>query len=86
MNLRLLRRLALVIVDPEIPNNGKPYIWIQTDGTAITGFTNDEAITDRNSDPDDQVALANYLMLANKVNTVGIVMGVTNRNTSRTTL
>ena len=64
---------------------GKPNIWIHTDGTAVTGYSKNSseamAITDQGSDPDDQVALTQYLMLANRFNTVKIVMGVTNRNT-----
>ncbi len=67
---------------------GKPNVWIQTDLTAVIKYptitsstTVSEAETDKDSDSDDHVALAQYLMLANKFNTVGIVLGVTNRDT-----
>lgn len=68
----------------------KPNIWIHTDMTAAYSYSKNssraEAETDQDSDPDDHVALAMYLMQANKFNTVGIVMGVTNRNTNRNVL
>lgn len=64
----------------------KPNIWIHTDLTAansyITTSTTSKAVTDQGSDADDHVALAQYLMLANKFNTKKIVVGVTNRNTT----
>ncbi len=64
----------------------KPKIWIHTDLTAaattydVTSTTS-KAVTDQGSDQDDHVALAIYLMLANKFETKRIVLGVTNRDT-----
>ena len=63
----------------------KPNIWIHTDMTSALSYTTtsttSEANTDQNSDPDDHAALAQYLLLANRFNTVHIVVGVTNRDT-----
>jgi hypothetical protein len=81
-----------ITVTNSTQGNAKPNVWIQTDLTAAlsypsitTSSTVSEAETDQGSDADDHVALANYLMLANKFNTVGIVLGVTNRNTTENT-
>lgn len=72
------------------PVNGKPNIWIHTDMTGAYGYevngNKAEALTDADSDPDDQVALAMYLMLANKFNTKAIILSSTTRNLSRNTL
>lgn len=87
--------LALFICNGLMNANAQnPNIWIHTDLTAIKrnstgGFlyelqtaTESEVATDVDSDPDDQVAMAMYLMQANKFNTKGIVLGVTNRLTA----
>lgn len=73
-----------------IINAQKPNIWIHTDMTAAYNYSKTSSVakaeTDQSSDPDDHVALAMYLMQAYKFNTVGIVMGVTNRNTTMNVL
>ena len=67
----------------------KPNIWIHTDMTSATSYnttsSTSEAVTDQNSDPDDHAALCQYLLIANKFNTVRIVAGITNRNTTLNT-
>lgn len=84
MKKLLLTGLSLLIAGATL---AKPSIWIHTDLTAATSYSisggDAKAITDKNSDPDDHVALANYLMLANKFDTVAIVMGSTNRDTQK---
>ena len=68
----------------------KPRIWIHTDMTGVTGFKVDgsiaTAITDTDSDADDQVAMAMYLMMANQFDTKGIILTSTTRNTVLNTL
>lgn len=81
------QRILLLFIFAGLLWARKPDIWIHTDMTAALRYTKDDnsakAVTDQGSDPDDQVALAIYLMQANKFNTRAIVMGVTNRNTSQ---
>ena len=70
----------------------KPRTWILTDYTGpiryeiINNGKNATAVTDAGSDPDDQVALAMYLMMANKFDTRAIVLGSTTKNTKQNTL
>jgi hypothetical protein len=57
----------------------KPNIWIHTDFTGALSYSVSgdvaKAVTDGGSDPDDHVAMAMYLMMANKFNTKKIVLG-----------
>lgn len=81
--------ISLLGISLSIQAQQKPTIWIHTDLTSATSYTvtstTSEGETDQDSDPDDHVAMAMYLMLANKFNTKGIVVGVTNRNTTLNT-
>lgn len=78
------------IKNSTVTPSGKPNIWIHTDMTGAFDYVVDgnkaEAETDANSDPDDQVAMAMYLMMANRFNTKAIILGSTTRNLSRNTL
>ncbi len=69
-----------------------PRTWILTDYTGPTKYDiinngkEATAFTDAESDPDDQVALAMYMMMANKFDTRAIVLGSTSKNTQLKTL
>ena len=89
LNRKYIYLLLLALVCLQVVAQ-KPRIWIHTDMTAAYDYSKTssiaEAETDQNSDPDDHVALAIYLMMANKFDTKAIVMGVTNRNTNMNVL
>ena len=79
---KIVTALCLTIQSIVFAQN-KPSIWIHTDFTSALSYTVNgsvaTAVTD-DSDPDDQVAMAMYLMMANKFDTRAIIVASTTRN------
>ncbi len=84
--------LAFLCLSSAVFAQDKPRTWILSDYTGpvdykiINNGKDATAVTDADSDPDDQVALAMYLMMANKFDTRAIVLGSTTKNTQLKTL
>ncbi len=82
MNIKFKLLILFVVVGSAIATAQKPNIWLTSDFTGIkTGEsewnhkTETQSQLNTESDPDDYCAVANYLMLANRFNTVRIVVG-----------